>query len=201
MRTRLAVTALALAAVLLTSGCGQEPAQHAQDDAGRSTAGEVTPSGTGAPALPSTAPADSSPRTVEAKRHGATAAPARLADVRVTAHDAFDRIRFEFSGGVSKVFAEYMEELREPGRGKRIPLAGEHTLVLVFVGVARQDPALRTDSTSTVREIRASGVFEGEMIVGLGLDSEGDGPAGYRVEADGTSVTVDIAHQASPASR
>jgi hypothetical protein len=190
---RRTLVAFALASTLLTSACGQGAVE---DNAGRSTAGaDATPSAKKS----SAAPVDSSPRTVEAKRHDAAGGVAELAEVRVTEHKGFDRVRFQFSRGVSKVFAEYMDELREPGRGRKVALAGEHKLVLVFVGVERQEPAISAAQTSTVREVRASGVFEGEMIVGIGTRSKGEGPAGYRVGLEGKTVTVDVAHRGSSA--
>ncbi|MDT0378467.1 hypothetical protein RM572_06695 [Streptomyces sp. DSM 42041] len=196
MKRRPALVAFAVASALLTSGCGQGTVE---DGSGRSTpGGEAAPSAGKSSAPPSAAPADVTPRTVEAREQGDAGGAAKLSSVKVTRLPAYDRVRFTFDGGVSQVFAEYMDALREPGRGRTIDLKGEHKLVLVFVGVARQDPAGRADTTDTVREVRATGVFEGEMIVGLGLDSEGEGPAGYRVEVKGDSVTVEVAHRASP---
>jgi hypothetical protein len=197
VKRRLALVAFALASSLLTSGCGQGTVE---DGAGRSTpGGEAAPSAGESSAPPSAAPSDVSPRTVEAEEQGDADGAAKLSAVKVTEHPAYDRVRFTFDGGVSTVFAEYMDALREPGRGRKVDLRGEHKLVLVFVGVARQDPAVSVDPTSTVREVRASGVFEGEMIVGIGLDTKGEGPAGYRVDVAGDSVTVEVAHRASPA--
>ncbi|EST39284.1 hypothetical protein N566_02835 [Streptomycetaceae bacterium MP113-05] len=199
MNRRLSLVAFALVSTLLTSGCGQETVEDGEGSTGAgaspSTSAEAPPDRS------ADAPADTSARTIEGDEQGDAAGTAKLSSVRVTEHDAFDRVRFEFGGGVSKVFAEYMDELRGPGRGKKIELAGEHKLVLVFVGVARQDPDVTVDPTGTVRQVRASGVFEGEMIVGVGLGTEGDGPAGYRVETEGSSVTVEIAHRAAPRKR
>ncbi len=198
MKPRLTLVAFALASTLLTTGCGEGAVDGAGQSTGRAGA---TPSADSSPA-PQKAPQDASARTVEGRPAGGDAAgrgagAPRLEDVRVTEHGTFDRVRFDFSGDISKVFAEYMDALREPGRGRQVPLAGEHQLVLVLVGVARQDPSIDAESTAAVREVRASGVFEGEMIVGIGTDTEGAGPAGYRVRLGDDTVTVDVAHRAS----
>lgn len=197
MKRRLSLVAFALASTLLTSGCGQ---QTVEDGESGSTAGaSPSASAEASPDRSAAAPANASARTFEVEGGDAEGGPAKLSSVKVTEHGAFDRVRFDFgAGGVSKVFAEYMDELREPGRGRKVELAGEHKLVLVFVGVARQKPSVTVDPTGTVRDVHASGVFEGEMIVGVGVDTEGDGPAGYRVQLDGSSVTVEIAHRAAP---
>lgn len=196
MKPRLTLVAFALASTLLTTGCGE----GAVDGAGQSTGrADATPSANTSPARQK-APQDASPRTVEGRSASGDAAGGgapRLEDVRVTEHGTFDRVRFDFSGDISKVFAEYMDALREPGRGRQVPLAGEHQLVLVLVGVARQNPSIDAEPTAAVREVRTSGVFEGEMIVGIGTDTEGAGPAGYRVRLGDDTVTVDVAHRAS----
>lgn len=195
MKPRTALVALALTSALFIAGCGE----GAMDGAGQSTGRD----GASRSAEASAAPQDASPREVEGKppRAAAGDSAAKLKSVKVTEHGAFDRVRFEFGGGgVTKVFAEYMETLREPGRGTKVPLAGEHRLVLVFVGMARQDPAVDAKSTTAVREVRATGVFEGEMIAGIGTDTAGDGPGGFRVRLEGNTVTVDVAHKASTTS-
>lgn len=198
MRSRHALAAFALASVLLAAGCGE----GSMDGAGQSPERPTTSPSPSRSATLSPAPTDASPREVESSSSGAEAGDSavKLSSVQVTEHDAYDRVRFEFSGGPTKVFAEYMEALREPGRGKRIPLAGEHQLVLVFVGLERQTPTVETKSTTAVREVHAAGVFEGEMIVGIGTDTEGEGPAGFRVRLDGDDVIVDVAHKAAPTS-
>lgn len=196
MRSRPTLAAFALASALLTAGCGEGSVDGAGQTTGRPTA---SPSGS---ATLSAAPQDTSPREVKASSSGTEAGQSavKLARVQVSEHGAYDRVRFEFSGRPTKVFAEYMDALRAPGRGEKIPLAGEHQLVLVFVGMERQKPSVETKSTTAVREVHASGVFEGEMIVGIGTDTEGDGPAGFRVRLDGDAVIVDVAHKASTTS-
>jgi hypothetical protein len=188
------LVALAFASVLLTAACGEGTMDGAGQSNGRTD--------TGSSAEASAAPQDVSPREVEGQPPHARAdgSAAELQQVTVTEHGDFDRIRFEFGGGVDKVFAEYLDALREPGRGQKVPLAGEHRLVLVFVGMARQDPAVDVRPTSAVRDVRVTGVFEGEMIAGIGTHTSGDGPGGFRIGLDGRTVTVDVAHKASTTS-
>lgn len=189
MKPRTALVAVALACTLLTAGCGEGTVDGAgRDGAEPSAQASGAPQGTG-------------PVEVEGlSRRTAADAAVLLTGVKVTGHDTFDRVRFTFDGGVTKVFASYQEALREPGRGRKIPLAGEHRLVLVLVGTARQKPAVDVRATTAVREVRAAGVFEGEMTVGIGTETAGDGPGGFRVRVDGNTVTVDVAHKAATAS-
>ncbi|MFR9673649.1 hypothetical protein [Streptomyces sp. TR06-5] len=189
-RHRLA--AFALASVMLTAGCAQGTGDGAGQSKGRSHA-SPSPSR-------SAAPTDASPREVEGRPASGASEP-RLRDVEVTGHGTFDRVRFTFSGGVGTVFAEYMQALRDPGRGNRIPLAGEHPLILVFSGVARHRPTLDVEPTAAVREVRSTGVFEGELTVGIGTQGTGHGPAGFRVRMKDDAVLVDIAHRAESGAR
>jgi hypothetical protein len=115
--------------------------------------------------------------------------------VRVSGHGTYDRVSFEFAGGVPGYFAEYVDTLRHGGLGKEVHIAGEHQLKIVFVGVTPESAFKSEESTSAIREIRDLGVFEGEMGVGIGVGPQGDGPAGFRVKADEDRIVVDIAHE------
>jgi hypothetical protein len=187
VKPRLTRVALALASVLLTTGCGEGAVDGAAGADG-------SPS---AEASVSAAPGDTSPREVTGRSasNRTDDSAAVLENVEVSGHGAFDRVRFDFSDDVSKVFAEYLDAFREPGRGRKIPLAGEHRLVLVFVGTGRHVPSVDAQSAAAVREVRAAGVFEGELTVGIGTHSEGRGPGGFRVRPNGKTVLVDIAHR------
>ncbi|MFP8905433.1 AMIN-like domain-containing (lipo)protein [Streptomyces atacamensis] len=204
MPRRSALSATTLAAVLLMVGCGG----GGSDGAGESapTAEEsASVSGPDAPSpspeagdRPAGAPQDASRKSGEGRWTGASAAPV-LKDVQVSGHDAYDRISFEFADGVPDYFAEYVDTLRHGGLGEEVRVAGEHRLKVVFVGVTPRSTFEDREGTSVIREVRDLGVFEGEMGVGIGVDPEGDGRAGFRVKAEENRIVVDIAHgRASP---
>lgn len=200
MPRRSALSATALAAVLLTAGCGggespngtEEPVPTAEESASASGPDAPSPSPE-AGDRPAGAPQDASRKSGEGRWTGASAAPV-LKEVRVSGHGAYDRIGFEFADGVPGYFAEYVDTLRHGGLGKEVRITGEHRLKVVFVGVTPQSAFEDREGTSAIREVRDLGVFEGEMGVGIGVDSEGGGRAGFRVKVDGNRIVVDIAH-------
>ncbi|WP_101255137.1 AMIN-like domain-containing (lipo)protein [Streptomyces barkulensis] len=177
MPCRSVLSATALAAVLLMAVSGSD-APSPSPEAGDRPVG---------------APQDTSGKSGEGRWTGASAAPV-LKDVRVSGHDAYDRVSFEFADGVPDYFAEYVDTLRHGGLGEEVRITGEHRLKIVFVGVTPRSTFEDREGTSVVREIRDLGVFEGEMGVGIGVDPEGDGRAGFRVKADENRIVVDIAH-------
>ncbi|MGY1455276.1 AMIN-like domain-containing (lipo)protein [Streptomyces sp. SS8] len=204
MPRRSVLSATALAAVLLTAGCGgggpngaEEPVATAEKSASISGPDAPSPS----PEVgdrPAGAPQDASRKSGEGRWTGTSAAPA-LRDVRVSGHDAYDRISFEFADGAPDYFAEYVDTLRHGGLGEEVRITGEHRLKIVFVGVTPQAAFEDREGASVIREIRDLGVFEGEMGVGVGVDPEGGGRAGFRVKAEENRIVVDIAHgQANP---
>ncbi|MCG3043373.1 hypothetical protein ACLIYM_16525 [Streptomyces fenghuangensis] len=204
MPRRSVLSATALAAVLLTAGCGggegpngaEEPVPTAEESASVSGLDASSPSPEAGDRAAGS-PQDASRKSGEGRWTDASAAPA-LKDVRVSGHDAYDRVSFEFADGVPDYFAEYVDTLRHGGLGEEVRIAGEHRLKIVFVGITPRSTFEDREGTPVIREIRDLGVFEGEMGVGIGVDSEGGSRAGFRVKADGNRIVVDIAH--SPAS-
>ncbi|MFP8886066.1 AMIN-like domain-containing (lipo)protein [Streptomyces mangrovi] len=187
------------AAVLLTAGCGggsngaEEPVATAEESANVSGSDVTSPSPE-AGGRPAGAPQDASRKSGEGRWTGASAAPA-LKDVRVSGHDAYDRVSFEFADGVPGYFAEYVDTLRHGGLGEEVRIAGEHRLKIVFVGVTPRSTFGDREGTPVIREVRDLGVFEGEMGVGIGVDPEGGDRAGFRVKAEENRIVVDIAHR------
>ncbi|WP_101256692.1 AMIN-like domain-containing (lipo)protein [Streptomyces barkulensis] len=126
------------------------------------------------------------------------AATPKLTAVRVTGRDVHDRVTFEFDGGVPAHIVAYLEPLHQPGSGTLVPVEGEHSIEVVLVGALPDGEYGGKEQTSGVREITKVGLFEGELRVGIGLDTEGDGRAGFRVVTEADRLHVDITHGASP---
>jgi hypothetical protein len=108
---------------------------------------------------------------------GAQSTPT-LVDVRAGRHPGFDRVVFEFRGGVPDHRITYVDQLVEDGSGKPVSVAGAADLQVVFqganahrgdgtpsVGRRRFSPGL-----AAVREVAQVGDFEAVVTYGIGLD-------------------------------
>ena len=144
---RLLVLSLVLAA------CAGEPAEApAPPDADVSV---PTPAadGTDTPEALHGTPSDSSEWTAGLVDLGASGeGQAVLADVRVAAHDGYDRVAFEFESVRPAVHVEYVDEpVRACGSGEVVALPGDGWLLVRFSGArahteageATVDPATR----------------------------------------------------------
>ena len=100
-----------------------------------------------------------------------------LSSVRSAAHDAFDRIVFEFDPRIPGYRLEYVElPLYHCGSGEEIPLRSQAVFQFRFsVAQAHDDsgnatvPAISTQSTRNVEELKIVCDFEGEVILLAGL--------------------------------
>lgn len=141
-----------------------------------------------------TAPAPAGSCPVEAddaaksKGHGQDRSLHYLADVRAAGHACHDRVVFEFEPGDRTAGpayrAEYREDpVREDGRGRRVEIAGEETLVVRmspvrearFSSEGRAEPtyggpdSIRPRGARHVVEVRHVGSFEGVLTWAIGL--------------------------------
>ena len=121
-----------------------------------------------------------------------------LTAIRAGEHPGYDRVVFEFRGGVPGYHAEYVAEVRADASGKLVPLAGQAFLHLVFhASSAYQSyhgPAVLRPGLPSLLQISAAGDFEGYLSFGLGLSQR----VGFTIfTLSGPSrVVVDIAHPA-----
>ena len=110
----------------------------------------------------------------------ATAAPTtpELVDVRAGSHPGFDRVVFEFDGGLPEVLAaRYVDTLRADGSGKRVRIAGAAVLELVLSGANAHDeqtgevtvPRRLVPALPNVVEVVRSGDFEATVSHGIGV--------------------------------
>lgn len=223
-RFTLTLSALVSAALLTACGGAEQTANDAQDASKapeQSASAPQTPSQTASPsANPSTAPTastapsavpspSSSPRGGQAPETAAwttsrKSGAARAADpapvleaVRVGRHETFQRVVFEFSQGTPEFYAQYTETLRQGGSGRKIEVEGEHILLLVFRGQTPESHFDSTPTTPVVSDVVTASIFEGDMRIGIGLETGAPDRPGFRVSTFGDKVVLDFAHTAS----
>jgi hypothetical protein len=100
-----------------------------------------------------------------------------LSEIRVAHHRGFDRVVFEFRGGLpAERSFEYVDKLIADGSGKTLPIAGNAILQVRFGGAqahtASGRPTTRARSgyaTPNVMQIVRSGDFEAVVNHGIGL--------------------------------
>ena len=128
---------------------------------------------------------------------------ATLRRVRVGRHDGFDRVVFEFEGGVPGYSVRYTPVALTDGAGAPIPTLGTVALQ-VFLQAESVDMSdeefpptysptgLITPLYPTLRQVRYGGYFEGGTTFGVGLK----GRSGFRVlELTGPPrLAIDVAH-------
>jgi hypothetical protein len=194
--------------------------------AGCSSGGSAAPStpatSSGAPTTTSSQVAAPQPSPSEAQAPSAPAWPSGPTSkvrsttpppelVNVTAgHDiadglSFDRVVFEFTGGLPGYTAQYVNQVLKPGQGTAMALAGQAFFQIVLTPAAAHDAAGQPTVTSpadggglpAIRQIALAGDFEGYVHFGIGLS----GVAGYRVTelAKPDRLVFDFAAQATGA--
>jgi len=225
-RRRTATAAAALATVLLVGACGDADLPGygggtGDDDA---TAGETATSepaeptepteptdedsGDGAtdePASPSLG--DEPEEPFEGGTGQATAEPGGSAmltvtDVRVGAHDGYDRVVFDLDGeGTPGWRVEYVDEALDDGSGNPVEVDGDAVLQVAITGTAMPMDSGVTEYSgdpvdgpgTSVDQVVYRFVFEGITTAFVGVDGE---PRPFRVFAleDPARVVVDVGH-------
>jgi hypothetical protein len=207
-RTTAVVLSLLLAGPVLLAGCG-EPAtseaaasssasaeEPAKDAATESTAAvDTAEDGTAdAPDFPADAEAD----TADASSDAAVT----VSDIRIGAHDGYDRIVFEVGGtGTPGWDVRYVDEASSQGSGDALDVAGDAVLQVTLTGAGYpyetgveefSGPALTGSGTSAVTEVVYDATFEGTSVAFVGTG--GKNP--FRVYAleNPTRVVLEVAH-------
>lgn len=212
-RARLAaVLLLALAVTACSGGGGDDDA--VEPTASQPTGGSPAPSGTTSPptstASPAPAesdapagaetpfPADRSPDTSPAERTGNGLT---VVDVRVGAHEGYDRLVLELDGeGTVGWRVAYDSDPRTQGEGAEVQLEGDATLAVVLDGLGYPfdtgieeygGPRRFSPGLPAVREVQLGGVYEGYYEAFVGVASEQP----FRVFrlAEPQRVVVDVA--------
>ena len=201
------------AAVLTVGGCGAS-----DDEPGAPSSSEPSASATTAPAtaLPTDAPTGAStaapppgalpPREPTA---GAFTAPGTelthepqdglltVVDVRVGAHDGYERVVYELAGeGLPGWRIAYVDEAVDDPSGEVVDVAGDATLQVVLLGAGYpmdtgfDEYAHDVTATGGVQQVTRPLTFEGQTQSFVGLDAER--PLRVTLLADPVRVVVDV---------
>lgn len=167
-----------------------------QTDATATEPGTSAPNGTGAVPEDFLAPSE----VAESDADGQV--DLVVADVRVGAHDGFDRVVFDLTGsGTVGWRVAYDEDPRLDGSGAPVALAGRHTLVVIVRGTGMPEPdetaydppqrLVPGTGLSTVTEVLRTTPFEGQVLAYIGTRDE----APFRVLrlTDPERLVVDVA--------
>ncbi len=108
---------------------------------------------------------------------GAQSAPTLVA-VRAGRHPDFDRVVFEFRGGLPEHRIRYVNQLVEDGSGRPVSVAGAADLEVVFQGANAHDDSGRptvsprrfSPGLPAVKEVAQIGDFEAVVSYGIGVD-------------------------------
>ncbi|MCF6745114.1 hypothetical protein E9529_12665 [Blastococcus sp. KM273128] len=197
-----------VASFLALSGCagsgevGESSSAGATTSSTSGSASSPDPGGepgTGTSEAPAPADLDAGPETAE------PSADARVTvrDVRVGAHDGFDRVVLEVGGtGTPGWDVRYVDQATEPGRGQEVELAGDAVLQVQVTGAgypydtgveefAAPGPVTGA-GTGTVTEVAFEATFEGVTTSFVGTNAEAPFRV-YLLEAP-TRVVVEVAH-------
>ena len=127
-----------------------------------------------------------------------------LTSVRVGEHDGYDRVVFQFSGGLPAVTADRVPAVYADPKGTPVPLAGQSYLHVVFHGASAvcpqpmqrtwTGPSVLTPYYPQLLVVSAAGDFEGYLSFGIGLAAQG----GYHVFTltGPDRVVIDVSHVA-----
>jgi hypothetical protein len=199
---RLPVLACA-AGLAVLAGCGTTPA--GQPGAPASSApGSSTPApGGGSTAAPGSSTPAPSAGTAAPSRTCAQAG-AYLTAIRTGEHAGFDRVVFEFSGGLPAYDVTVVKAVYADPKGDEVPLAGQARLRVVFRGASAwcPQPARRTYTGPSVLTpfyprllaVSTAGDFERVLSFGIGLAAGGPYHAYTLTGPD--RVVLDVSHVA-----
>ncbi|MGY1825304.1 AMIN-like domain-containing (lipo)protein [Blastococcus sp. SYSU DS0541] len=178
-----------------------------------SSSAAATPSTSSASAPTSEAEVEPAPSEQAVPSFDAAAGPAiaepsddarvTVRDVRVGAHDGYDRVVLEVGGtGTPGWDVRYVDQATEPGRGQEIALAGDAVLQIQITGagypydtgVEEFAPAgpVAGAGTAAVTEVAFAATYEGVTTAFAG--TQGRAPFRVHLLDSPTRVVVEVAH-------
>jgi hypothetical protein len=182
-----------------TSGAAGSPAS-ASSSATPQTADTLSPASAPASAQASGQAGGSSAASSVCQQPGAY-----LTAVRTGQHAGYDRVVFQFSGGLPAVTAERVKAVIADPKGTKILLPGRSYLHVVFRGASGNcpqpahrtwtGPSALTPGYPQLLAVKAAGDFEGYLSFGLGLAAQGPHHVSSLTGPD--RVVVDVSHVAS----
>ena len=198
---------LSAVALLTATACGEEAAAPATPGEETATAPSPTaapPTATATAAPEPTTPFQGSREPVEAPASpGLPLGGALLVDVRAARHEGFDRIVFEFQGGLPGYRVEYQAPpILGDASGEPVEIAGNAFLRIRFEPAAAHDPNTGSQTYTGPRELspglpslieaQETGDFEAVLTWALGLSQEEDFRV-YQLQ-DPFRIAIDVAH-------
>lgn len=206
------VTATSTAAPADGAADSEETTAQSEDSAAQETSAEVpTPTETTSSPTPETTGQNSGGAgmlgqpTTEIKQASSTGAfDLEVTNVRVGAHDGFDRVVFEFSGeGQPGWYVTSTAEPRQQGSGHLIDYAGSHALNVMIngtpypfdLGIPEDEwpqPGPVAGAGDVVQGVSFHGIFEATSQYVIGLDD----PSAFSVTRldNPTRVVIDVEH-------
>ncbi|MGY1751113.1 AMIN-like domain-containing (lipo)protein [Modestobacter sp. SYSU DS0511] len=194
-------------ATLLLAGCGSSATEDPQAEPTTGATGATGATGTGDP-LPGEDPGDPSlqpigvPDTSDSAAEGA-GPPVTLVDVRLGAHEAFDRVVFELAGeGLAGWEAGYTDEPRSQGSGQQIEVPGEAHLGIALTNIALPGDApagvepwdgperLRLPDAGVLDTLVRDTLLDGRATFFAGLDEQR--PFAVGLLAEPQRIVVDV---------
>jgi hypothetical protein len=142
-------------------------------------------------------PANAEPDTGEA----AVGAVGTLRDIRLGAHEGFDRVVFEFTGPATPSWnVRYVDEATQDASGMPVDVDGDAILEVTLFSVSAPEEGeesyegpdvVRVDATEQVKEVVYSSLFEGYLQAFIGVD---DGEQPFRAYAmeDPARIVVEV---------
>jgi len=185
-----------------------DPEDGDGDDTGEGDGEGASDDNTSEPAATETAtgppfPADTRWDTAEPSGEGETFLS--VTDVRVAAHDRYDRVVFDLDGtgsGKPGWRVEYVDQASDDGSGHAVEVDGDAVLRVSLSGTAAPTDSgveefsgdrIAPDGTESVDEIVYRYWFEGYTTAFLGID-EGERPFRVFLLENPTRVVVDVQH-------
>jgi hypothetical protein len=207
--TVLVAATLLLSATGVLAGCGQQTGTDEAASTGSapaSSAASADAAVTDAPSTGTAEPEEGGGQPFPGDTSADTAEPVdpeglTVTDVRVGAHDGFDRVVLDVGGqGTPGWTVEYVDEATAEGSGDPVDLAGPAYLRVTLTGVTypyesgleeRARGAVTAPGTGAVTGAWYDGTFEGQALAYVGTTAERP----FRVYAlsDPTRVVVEVA--------
>ncbi len=204
-RLAVLITAVSLAGLALV-GCASPAVRPASQVTPHPSATAASPPGS---SRASASPAPAGPASSSAAPSSAASSSAAchqpgvyLTGVRAGQHSGYDRVVFQFSGGIPAADVGYVAAVQNDPKGTPVPLAGQAYLHVVFHGATGwcpqpwhatyPGPATLTPYYPALLVVSAAGDFEGYLSFGLGVA----GHAAYHVSrlTSPDRVVIDISH-------
>jgi hypothetical protein len=193
---------MVVAGLAVLTGCGTAPAGSPAPAGPAPVASGTQASGTQASGTQASGTQAPAAAQLDSTQRACARPGSYLTAVRTGKHDSYDRVVFQFSGGLPSVRTERVSTVYSDPKGAPVPLAGKSRLHVVFGGASAfcPQPAHWTWSGPRVLAprypqllmIKAAGDFEGYLSFGIGLATRG----GYHVSSltGPDRVVIDFAH-------